>query len=259
MSVRIRVRILAAAAALCLAGGVSATVALTAHAATPDCGSSCVDIFSALYGTNASPGDVLEAQGGGSGRLGQPVILARASAGNPAEDFQIDNRAPVAEYVEAGLMAVSLAPRYGCNQYSPFKPCAAGAANDDATEFQYTPDGAPSGWCIGVATTPSTDTTVTLQPCGVSGKTLWIVNPVTPYTLPANDPFPPSGPESPSCDESLFNGLAQLISGASTTASLPFALSKGFGAPLFTFALINGFKNQLWGADDGTIGDFGSC
>ena len=56
----IRSKILAAAATLTLAGGVaSAAGALPARAATPECGPSCLDLFSLMNSTHASPGSSL--------------------------------------------------------------------------------------------------------------------------------------------------------------------------------------------------------
>jgi len=47
---------------------------------------------------------------------------------------------------------------------------------DAAYEVQYSPFGAPTGQCVGVAATATAGEHVTLQPCGVSAKTLWIAD-----------------------------------------------------------------------------------
>jgi hypothetical protein len=223
-------------------------VALNAGAATPECSFSCTDIYSALYGTSARPGYVLEAQGDGPGRAGQPVILARASVSNPAEDFEVGPVQLVSDLYQAGLVSFGVALRYGCLAGVIAEACPAGAVNDYAVEIEYAPYGAPTGLCGGVATPPADTTPVTLQPCGVSGKTFWIINPVKPL------PTPPTGvPTGPTCGLDAFNGLASLISAADST---PYALSTSFnpGAPLFTYTLIKNFKYQLWGANEGEIG-----
>ncbi len=46
--------------------------------------------------------------------------------------------------------------------------------SDNAYEYEYTPDGTPSGLCMGVAVTAANGTPVTLQPCGITAKTVWI-------------------------------------------------------------------------------------
>ncbi len=251
MSVRLRVKVLAAAAALCVAGGASAMVTLNADAATPECGLSCTDIYSAAYGTSARPGYVLEAEGGGPGRLGQPVTLARASVTNPAEDFVLDNLIPASDYAQAGLVNGYLAEQYGCVSFVTVPgACPAGTVNDYAGEIQYEPYGAPTELCVGVGTSPAEGTPITLQECGVSGSTLWLINPVTPL------PKPTGQPTRPTCGLDYFNGLASLISAVSSSVTNPYSMSTSFypGSPLFTYPLIKNFKNQLWGANVGDIG-----
>ncbi len=46
-------------------------------------------------------------------------------------------------------------------------------------EFQYAPGNKPTGLCVGVGTTPGSGTPVTLQPCGVTVRTTWILDPHT--------------------------------------------------------------------------------
>ena len=56
-------KVLAAAATLTVVGGVGAASALTAGsaaAATPSCGSSCVNIYSKQFGTHAHPNYVID-------------------------------------------------------------------------------------------------------------------------------------------------------------------------------------------------------
>ena len=51
----IKSKVLAVAAALTVAGGLSTVGTLPANAATPQCGPHCIQIFSARFGTNADP------------------------------------------------------------------------------------------------------------------------------------------------------------------------------------------------------------
>jgi hypothetical protein len=127
--------------------------------------------------------------------------------------------------------------------------------NDPAFEIEYAPYGVDSGLCLGVASTAVEEEGVTLQPCGVSAKTVWIA-----------DIF-----DSPS---TLFNGYIPLINGSDTNFSQPFVLTypaSGYPTnmprPQLQVDNISGFSqgfppgpelgtvndNQLWGADFGVL------
>ena len=56
--------------------------------------------------------------------------------------------------------------------------CAEYYPNLYAWELQYSPFGVDSGLCVGVAATAVSGEGVTLQPCGVSSKTVWITDTV---------------------------------------------------------------------------------
>jgi hypothetical protein len=217
-------KVFTALAALSLAGGVSAAATPAANAATSDCGISCIDFFSALYGTTANPGYVLEAQGGGPGSIGQPVILARASDGNPAEDFMLVGQGPVSDFYEAGLIANGLASRYG---------------NDLAYAIEYAPSGTVTGECVGVVATPSDAEPVTLQPCELTADTVWILD----------------HGETSGSSFTLINGAY------SDNFSDPYALTAGLlpGGQLFTVNLsttVTGtaLQSQQWGDITGALG-----
>ena len=78
----IKTKVLAAAAGLILAGGLSTAATLPAGASTTQCGSACVQIFSKVFG----PGFV-ESVFQGIPAAGQPTILHRASSSDPTGDF----------------------------------------------------------------------------------------------------------------------------------------------------------------------------
>ena len=83
--------------------------------------------------------------------------------------------------------------------------------DDAAFEVQYSPYGVDSGLCTGVAATAVAGEKVTLEPCGVSSKTVWIVDPRTARS--ATVTFP-------------------LINGSDTNFSQPFVLTyPGSGYP----------------------------
>lgn len=162
MSVPSKVVMSAAAAAMALAGGLGAAGVLPAHAATSECGRACVNWFSPAFGTAAHPGFVIEVPG--NAQAGQTVTLAAASKASSGEDFVASNQGLVRDFVDAGLMNHGLDALYG---------------SLTAIQVQYAPYGAPTSLCVGVDTTPGPGAPVTLEPCGKTAKTVWILDPVT--------------------------------------------------------------------------------
>jgi hypothetical protein len=256
----IKSKVLATAATLTLVGGVGMAGALsagTASAATPSCGGSCIDIFSHQFGTHHSPNYVVDVLRQGE-KVGQPIILFRTANFDPAEDWTVSFQGTTADFFAAGLVGAAVALHYGCIPTVNFPDCygqTAIAVNDPAFEIEYAPYGVDSGLCLGVASTAVQEEGVTLQPCGVSAKTVWIA-----------DIF-----DSPS---TLFNGYVPLINGSDTNFSQPFVLTyPGSGYPTdqprpqLEVDNITGFSNgfpggpelgtvqdnQLWGADFGVL------
>ena len=189
----IKSKVLAAAATLTLVGGVGVAgvmTAGTAAAGTPSCGPSCINLFNKDFagfnGGAASPVDVFR-QGE---RTGQPVILFRSSNSDPAMDWSASFQGTVNELVPLGLASPLTALHYG---------------DDFAFENAYTPFGVFSGLCLGVAATAFQNEGVTLQPCGASGRTIWIVDD----------------------NESFFHNFpgVPLINGSNTNFSHPFVLT----------------------------------
>jgi hypothetical protein len=93
----------------------------------------------------------------------------------------------VSDWFNAGLINATLD-----QQYRP----------DRTFEFQYTPGNVSTGLCLGVTSTPAQGANATLQPCGVSPKTLWI-----------DDTANASG------------GYAPFVNGAGTQYPAPFVLA----------------------------------
>jgi hypothetical protein len=212
MSIKSKVK--AAAAALTLLGGVSAAGALSATnswAATPSCGPACLDVFSKQFGTYDHPGFIGDVFRQGR-QVGQPLILFRQSNSDPAEDFTLGNEGQVSDFYAAGLVSSAFALHYGCNGTVPVLgaqiPCGATAVDLYAFELEYAPYGVQSGLCAGLASTAVSGEKVTLQPCGVSSRTIW-----APDTLD-------SCPENP-----LYSLEVQLINGSDTNFSHPFVLT----------------------------------
>ena len=243
-------KVIAAAATLTLVGGVSAVAAFSAGAATPSCGGSCIDVFSREFGHHSTPNYVVDVLRQGA-TVGQPIILFRTSNSDPAEDFTVSFQGSTSDFFAAGLVSPAVALHYGCT-VGPFITCANGV-DDPAFESEYAPYGVDSGLCVGVAATATQNEGVSLQPCGVSSKTVWIVD--------TND--------SP---QTLNSDYVPLINGSDTNFSHPFVLtypkngfptdkprpqlltqnltgfSSGFGSPIGSVQ-----DNQLWGADFGIL------
>jgi hypothetical protein len=245
-------KLLAGAATLALVGSMGTVGAMSAAAATPSCGRDCIDIFSRAFGTHRTPQFVMDVLRQGA-KVGQPIILFRTSNTDPAEDFVPSIQGTTADFYAAGLVSAAVALHYGCIPGGNFPNCGTTGVDDPAIELEYAPFGVDSGLCVGVAATATQGEGVTLQPCGVSAKTVWIID--------AND--------SPA----TFNrGYVPLINGSDTNFSHPFVLSypaNGFPTdkprPQLQVKNLTGFSQgrgtpigsvddtQLWGADFGVL------
>ena len=178
----IKSKVIAAASALTLVSGVGVAGALaagTASAATPSCGPVCADIFSWQFGNFHHPNFTLDVFQGGA-KVGQPVILFRTSNSDGAEDFSAEFNGTTSSFYAAGLVSPQVALHYGCSGMVAVAgaqiPCALGSADTAAFEIEYAPFGANSGLCVGLASTAYGHEGVTLQGCGQSSKTVWIVD-----------------------------------------------------------------------------------
>jgi hypothetical protein len=251
----IKTRVLAAATMLTLAGGAAAAGALpaqTAGAATTSCGSRCIDFFSRQAGTYRHPNGVLAVLNRAA-RVGQPVVASRASRRDPGEDFTISSRAKVSEFFAAGLVTKWIALHYGglgCRVYRPAAHrCLRYYPDTFGYEIEYSPRGVSSGLCVGTPAAAGNGTLVSLQPCGVSARTVWVVD------LPDS-----IGPRT-------SRPFAPLINGSQTDPSRPFLLTyprnpRPAGLPgrqLATEALTRAAhhrtveNSQLWGAGFGAL------
>ena len=259
----IKTKVLAAAATLTMVGGAGLAGTLTAgtaSAATPSCGHSCIDIFSHQFGTHKSPNYVVDVLRQGE-KVGQPIILFRTANFDPAEDWTLAFQGTTADFFAAGLVSSAVALHYGCIPETlaggNFPDCYGQTTvpvNDPAFEIEYAPFGVDSGLCMGVAATAFNDEGVTLQPCGVSSKTVWI-----------EDIF-----DSP--NTTFAGAYLPAINGSDTNFSQPFVLTYPNDSfptdkprPQLVVTNITGFANgpgpvegsvndnQLWGADFGIL------
>ncbi len=174
-------------------------------------------------------------------KAGQPVILFRTANYDPAEDWTVAYQGTVADFYAASMVTAQLNLHY---------------SNLPAFENEYAPYGVDSGLCLGVATTAVQNEGVTLQPCGVSSKTVWVLD------------FPDSW------STFIHGGYIPLINGSDTNFSHPFVLTYPANAyptdmprPQLTVTNLTGFaqgpdgpelgtvdSSQLWGADYGVLG-----
>ena len=81
----IKSKVLGAAATLALVGGVVAFGPVSAQAGTSQCGSGCINVFSPRFGSSAQP-NFVESVRHGEVKVGQAIILGRASSTDPAGD-----------------------------------------------------------------------------------------------------------------------------------------------------------------------------
>lgn len=234
---RIKSRVIAAAAALTLVGGVSAVGMLSASAATPSCGTTCLNIYSKDFGKHFQL-DVFR-QGA---HQGQPIILFQRSNSDPAEDFTVAFEGQVSDFFATGQVGPGVMLHYGCTPGFVFTGnqgavihCPANTADELAGEIEYAPYGVDSGLCVGVPfdRLPATGkANVTLQPCGVNAGTVWILDGVD------------------ICNQFRF-GEAPLINGADTNFSHPSVLtypSNGYPTdkprPQLTVTNLTGFSQN---------------
>ena len=194
----IKNKVLAAAATLALVGGVGAMSTALRQRGHPVLWHFCVDIFSRDFGTHATPNFVLDTLRQGE-KVGQPQILFRTANFDPALDYTFSYQGPSPDFLRGRPRS---ARRWPCTTAVPV-PRRTSRSRDAAFEVQYSPYGVDSGLCAGVAATAVAGEKVTLQPCGVSAKTVWIVDSA----------------------DTVRHGYVPLINGSNTNFSQPFVLT----------------------------------
>jgi hypothetical protein len=176
--------------ALTIVGCVNAAAALPATAATPACGPTCLSVFSKELGTYAHP-NFVEHLFGGVASVGTPTGLNPASGSDTSEDFINPHPGSVSDYYAMGLVSAAVNEHYG---------------NLPASQLEYAPAGTPTGLCVGIAADPYQNEALSLQPCTVPGRTVWIIGTaLSPATAAA--------------------GFFPIVSGATRDFSRPFTMS----------------------------------
>jgi hypothetical protein len=220
-------KVLAAAAVLALASGLSTVGTVAASAATPQCGAGCIEVYSAKYATPASLGFV-ETVFLGIALRGVPTEVRPASSSNPAEDLivPLGGPVPVSEFYADGMVSAAVNEHYG---------------SEPAVQIEYAPYGKPTGLCAAVATTAYQDEGLSLQPCSAPGTTVWIIDVGdSPATAPTYFPIVNGS------DTDFVHPFAMTILG--NPAHQPFTpiiMQHLIGNPASVSA------NQLWGAHNG--------
>lgn len=244
---RFKTKAAAALAALTLCGTAALAGSGATWAATPSCGNGlpCVNIFSHKFDQYPTPRFVADVFQRGA-KVGQPVILFPASNADPAEDFTLSFQGNVSDLYAAGLVSAATELHYGGAKYlTPGVPAI--GPDEQAFELEYSPYGVGTGLCIGVPRTALQGERVSLQPCGVTAKTVWIWD-----TFDQCAPWLsllPGGP--PTCrTPNLNGGTFPAINGSNTNFSHPFVLTypaSGYPTdrprPVLQVTNLTGFSN----------------
>jgi hypothetical protein len=190
MRMSIKRKALAAAATLTVISGISTLGTPSASAATPACGPNCLSIFSSELGTYAHP-NFVEHVFGGKALVGTPTGLTQASSSDSSEDFVNPHPGTVSAYYAMGLVSAEVNRHYGALT---------------ASQLEYAPLGMLTGLCVAVASAPFQGEALSLQPCTVPGRTVWIIDTADSPASAAEHLFP-------------------IVSGATTDFSHPFTMS----------------------------------
>ena len=214
-------------------GGLGLAGTLTASAATPPCGNHCISLYPQKYGPHYYV-DVYQQRA----VAGNEVILFQGSNSDPALDFTFRYQGTVDSfYKNYGLVSAAFDKTYG---------------NDAAFQFQYSPYGVNSGFCLSTwpGQVPQPGFKVRLEPCGSYSNSLWAVDQDAKYTS----------------DHHSFSGFDEpLINGATNSFSNPEVLNYPAGNPTDmprpvlnvqpenTYSNGTVFDNQEWGFDLGAL------
>jgi hypothetical protein len=220
----IKSKVLAAAAVLSLAGGLSAAGAGAASAATPQCANNCLTPKSAAYPR------FVESALFGIPLRGVPTIVSPAAGWNPGEDFTLPTGTPVnaAYYYARGMVSAALTSQYGGTGFA-------------AVQIEYAPYGKPTGLCSGIATTAYQDEALSLQPCSTPDTTVWILD----------------------FNDSQIRGDYSIINASTTDFTHPFVMTilgnpaRQLVTPIILQHLLgnpgNVPANELWSTASGTL------
>jgi hypothetical protein len=243
----VKAKIAAGAATLTIVGGGLGMVGtMTASAATPNCGNTCVNIFSQKYGPQYLV-DVYQAKSA----AGTPVILFQSSNSDPAEDFVVVDEGTVHSfYHRYGLVSAAFAKTY---------------SGDEAYEAQYEPYGLNSNYCLSTwpGEAPQAGYLVRLESCGSYSNSLWAAD-TDANTAPNGSSVTPDRHSTGNVFSPNRTDVA-LINGATNSFSNPLVLNYPAGNPTDMprpqlnvqpekqYAGGTTFDNQEWGTTLGPV------
>jgi hypothetical protein len=172
----------AASAALALTGGAASA---SVHPnATPACGFDCSNLFSEQLGSGTIQAVYVPGSNGQAitAHVGTKIDLKFGNDSYTNEDFTLSQNDTLGDACltvnlgGAGLLSPS---SYSCIQLR--------AGNFDASfpviESNWSPDGDQSGLCPGIRGAASAGELVTLQSCGQSAGTLWVIDENNIHTI----------------------------------------------------------------------------
>jgi hypothetical protein len=144
--------------ALAVIGGTATARAQAASAATPACGALGAYVCMALGNSEFGATD-LSAVRNSDASAGETVILA-AAAPVPAEDWELSLVGSTEDLLQQGLIS---------------KQAGNIAGATDGYEFQYAPNGVPSGLCLALNAKAHNNQKVRLESCTANEKdALWV-------------------------------------------------------------------------------------
>ena len=211
----------AVSAAAVAAGSLSLSVG-AANAATHvkkdtvACGVNCISVFSAQLGSFETLNAYVPGDTGTGGKVGTKVNMHLFGNYRPNGDFEPTISGFVFQY--CGFLANDFfsPTSYICTHYPFF----------DVIELNWAPFGNESALCAGVARAGVAGESVTLQNCGVSAKTVWVLdrNNATNGTDCRIATTPPVGP---GVDPSV--NYCPWINGGDTKFSQPLVMTLNTG------------------------------
>jgi hypothetical protein len=128
------------------------------------CAGTCFSLYSRQLGFGLTMNAHIPGDKGIGGTAGRKINLHLAKNARPNENFVPSAIGLVWQFCGTGGSVSFAADSYACQHYQ----------NLWIFEAQWSPSGNESGLCAGVSRGGRASESVTLQPCGVSARTLWI-------------------------------------------------------------------------------------
>jgi len=145
---------------------VGARAAGLVRPASGACGQGCVLLYSLRLGQASTINAYIPSDDGRGGQVGRKITMRRAAARTPDGHFTLSFVARVSQFCGIDAHDFFSLGSYVCNHDS----------NYWVFEAQWTPYGNSSGFCAGVAIPDKSGENITLRPCGVDDRTLWIAS-----------------------------------------------------------------------------------